>query len=459
MRSLQARLSLLSLKTVIGEQFVMKEDDEILDVAGVGIGPFNLSVAALMQPLKELRACFYERAPEFQWHSGLLFPEATIQVSFLKDLVTPADPTNPYSFVAFLFATKRLYRFINAGFPRVMRTEFNQYLRWVCASLTNLRMGCPVEAISVEGNTFALNLGGEVVHAKNIVLGSGVVPAIPECARPHLSQNVFLATQYLNRNIKTAGKRVTVIGGGQTGAEVFYHLICDSANLPKQVNWVSRRPNFLPLDESPFTNELFTPNYSDFFFSLPEKEKPMILAQQKLASDGVSESSLQMIYRRLYELEFLNCKKYAARLYPNCKLVDMSPVGDGSWALVVGDDYLGRCETIISDVIVLCTGTEFKVPQYLEPMLDRIPLERGHFIIRDDFSIEWDGPRSLRIYVQNAARHARGVSDPNLSLMAWRSAKIINSLVGRYVYDIEDNSSVFDWSPCEIASKTGAAIL
>ena len=30
--------------------------------------------------------------------------------------------------------------------------------------------------------------------------------------------------------------------------------------------WVTRRSNFLPLDESPFTNELFVPAYSDFFF-------------------------------------------------------------------------------------------------------------------------------------------------------------------------------------------------
>jgi lysine N6-hydroxylase len=38
----------------------------------------------------------------------------------------------------------------------------------------------------------------------------------------------------------------------------------------------------------------------------------------------------------------------------------------------------------------------------------------------------------------------RGVADPNLSLMAWRSAIIVNSLVGRQVYDVTGESSVFD---------------
>src|SRR5215475_12275348 len=125
----------------------MTGEDQNLDVAGVGIGPFNLSVAALVSPLNHIKSRFFERANEFQWHPGLLFPEATIQVSFLKDLVTLANPTSPYSFIAFLFKTGRLYRFITANFPRVSRREFNQYFRWVCDHLPNLEFGRNVEAI------------------------------------------------------------------------------------------------------------------------------------------------------------------------------------------------------------------------------------------------------------------------------------------------------------------------
>lgn len=49
------------------------------------------------------------------------------------------------------------------------------------------------------------------------------------------------------------------------------------------------------------------------------------------------------------------------------------------------------------------------------------------------------------MYVQNAARPRRGVADPNLSLMAWRSATIVNSLAGKRIYDLEGSSSAFDW--------------
>lgn len=435
------------------QAMMKKEKDVILDVAGVGIGPFNLSTAALLQPIKKLRAVFYERAPEFQWHSGLLFPEATIQVSFLKDLVTLVDPTNPYSFLAFLSSTKRLYSFITANFPRLTRVEFNQYFQWVCASLPNLRFASPVDGIFYDGRSFVLDLGTEMVRAWNLILGSGLTPVIPDCARPHLGPSVFHASLYLKKNIKAAGKQIAIIGGGQTGAEIFYHLLRDSENTPRQIYWISRRPNFLPLDETPFTNELFTPNYSNFFFNLPVEEKPSVLAQQKLASDGIAPGLLEMIYRRLYEIEFLNGHKHKINLCPSRELIDLSPSVDGRWALLLGDNCLGRFETIDADIVVMCTGAEYKAPKYLDPLMDRIPLDGGRFMFRDDFSIEWDGPSSQRIYAQNAALHARGVADPNLGLMAWRSAKIVNSLAGRIVYDVDNNTTFFDWTAAEVQPK------
>ncbi|WP_242419074.1 SidA/IucD/PvdA family monooxygenase, partial [Frankia sp. CpI1-P] len=37
------------------------------DVVGVGLGPFNLSLAALADGLPGLRAAFFEQAPAFTW--------------------------------------------------------------------------------------------------------------------------------------------------------------------------------------------------------------------------------------------------------------------------------------------------------------------------------------------------------------------------------------------------------
>src|SRR5260370_11541584 len=154
----------------------------VLDAVGVGAGPFNLSLAALLAPTG-FNARFFDKSADFQWHPGLLFPEATIQVSYLKDLVTLVDATSPYSFLAFLRAHKRLYRFINRTEIRVSRQEFNQYLQWVAGRLPNVEFGAEVRAVGLDHQSFTVQLDRRTLYTKALVLGTGLVPHIPE--RPH----------------------------------------------------------------------------------------------------------------------------------------------------------------------------------------------------------------------------------------------------------------------------------
>jgi lysine N6-hydroxylase len=424
------------------------DDPGVLDAVGVGIGPFNLSAAALLHPHAELRTVFLERAPELRWHPGLLLPDATIQVSFLKDLVTLADPTSPFSFLAFLHAHRRLYRFINCGFPRVTRREFEQYLRWVADGLPSLRFGRQVDEVRLEDDGLVVCSAGERLRTRAVILGTGLSPRVPACARPHLGPGVFHGYRFLEHAGSLAGRRVAVVGGGQTGAEVVEHLLNAGADRPASLAWVSRRPNFLPLDESPFTNEMFTPGYADHFFGLDGAERARLLEEQKLASDGVSGELLERIYRRLYVAEFVEGRAGACTLHPGRELVGMDPRG-GGWALALaaGPGPGAPAEVLHADVVVLCTGAEYRIPPCLAPLQARIDRAGDQLAVRDDFSLQWDAPADARIYVQNAARHRRGVADPNLSLMAWRSAVIVNSLAGRTVYDVSEPAPLVRWAP------------
>lgn len=416
--------------------------DVMLDAVGVGVGPFNLSLAALLAPTG-FEARFFERSAEFQWHPGLLLPEATIQVSYLKDLVTLVDPTSPYSFVAFLRAQKRLYRFINRTEARVSRKEFNQYLQWVAARLPNVEFGAEVREVRLDGQRFTVRLDQGTLHAKDIVLGTGLVPNIPEWAQRHLGNKVFHSNEYLRHPVDATDRVVAVVGGGQSGAEVVWHLLLDTVHLPGQLVWVSHRPNLLPLDESPFTNELFNPVYSDYFFSLAEEQRDILLAEQKLASDGVSPLLLERIYNRLYDLEFLEPAGRRVRLLPGHEVVKMQHGPEGC-DLTLRDRW-GASRTVRADIIVLGTGYSYELPEAMRPLADRLRWDRDGLPVRADFSVEWDGPAGLRIYAQDAARHMRGIADPNLSLMAWRSAIIANSLLGRQIFDLTGESSVFDF--------------
>jgi lysine N6-hydroxylase len=415
--------------------------DSRLDAVGVGAGPFNLSLAALLAPTA-FNARFFDKSPDFEWHPGLLFPEAVIQVSYLKDLVTLVDPTSQYSFLAFLRAHKRLYRFINRSQP-VSRKEFNQYLQWAADRLPNVEFGADVREVAIDQETFSVQVDGRALRTKNIVLGTGLVPNIPAWARAHLGDTVFHSNDYLLHPIDVTSRVVAVVGGGQSGAEVVWHLLLVLQHLPAQLVWISHRANFLPLDESPFTNELFNPVYSDYFFSLTGEQRDALLDEQKLASDGISQGLLQRIYDRLYDLEFLEAAGRRVRLLPAHEVVDMQHTSEGC-DLALRDRW-GERRTVRADVIVLGTGSSYSLPDAMQPLANRMSWNRDGFPIRADFSVEWDGPPELRIYAQDAARHMRGVADPNLSLMAWRSAIIANSLLGRRLYDVSGESSVFDF--------------
>lgn len=51
---------------------------ESYDLLGIGAGPFNLSIAALLAPVKNVKHRFFERQEKYNWHPGMLLPNATI---------------------------------------------------------------------------------------------------------------------------------------------------------------------------------------------------------------------------------------------------------------------------------------------------------------------------------------------------------------------------------------------
>jgi lysine N6-hydroxylase len=421
----------------------MTTRSEILDFIGIGIGPANLSLAALSQPIPALTSRFYEKAREFAWHPGLHFPESFIQTSYLKDLVTPVAPTSRYSFLSFLVEHKRFYSFLTASFPRVSRAEFNQYLAWVSRSLPNLEFDCPVLEIDYQDDFWQVTTRTGVVRACDLVLGTGLRPHVPQFARPFVGRSLHHAIHFNHHQPELAGQRVAVIGGGQSGAELVHHCLLDSKTLPSELLWVSRREGVPPLDDSPFANELFTPEYSDHFYRLDEREQRRLLDQQTLASDGASMSLLQDIYRRLYALQFVEGRR-PVQLLPGHDLVGVTRSGAG-WLIEIRSRR-GHVVAEHVDVVILATGHRYELPDYLAPMEARIDRKGDQISVREDFSVVWDGPEQRRLFLQNGARHQRGVADPNLSLLAWRSASIVNRLAGRDVYDCTPAESIVNWA-------------
>src|SRR5688500_4300598 len=105
------------------------------DFVGIGVGPFNLGLACLTDPIDDLDGIFLEQRDEFAWHPGLMIDGVTIQVPFLADLVSMADPTSRFSFLNYLKRTGRLYRFYIRENFYPLRAEYDAYCRWAAAQL------------------------------------------------------------------------------------------------------------------------------------------------------------------------------------------------------------------------------------------------------------------------------------------------------------------------------------
>jgi lysine N6-hydroxylase len=417
-----------------------------VDFIGIGVGPFNLSIAALAHEAEGFSSRFFDRRPRFEWHPGMLVPDCHMQTMFLKDLVCAVAPTSPFSFVNYLVQRKKFYRFLTTELRTVSRDEFADYLRWAAEGMDNLSFNQTVEQIDFDERSrrFVVRTGQGESYARNICLGIGKQPHLPPCVKA-ATPTCFHASEMSLRLPDLSGKRVTVVGGGQSGADLFLNAFRGAWGEPSQVNWVSRRNNFNALDEAAFANEYFTPEYVSSFVGLDAGARQHMLDEQKMTSDGITADSLLSIYRELYHrFEVLGLPRNA-RLLPSRSVTGLESRGTG-WELRLEHHLDHGFDLIDSDVVIFATGYRPVLPQMLSPLLPRLNLrDECSFKVRDDFTLEWNGPAENNIFAVNASMQTHGIAEPQLSLMAWRSARILNRALGRDLFDLSMPSPLIQW--------------
>lgn len=181
--------------------------NHLYDLIGIGIGPFNLGLAALAQPILSFKTVFLDQKQQFSWHEGLMIDGATLQVPFYADLVTLADPCSPYSFLNFLKAKNRMFRFACNENYYIERREYQQYCRWVASRLDSLCFDQRVQQIeyNAQQNCYtvtAQSAAGEktVYYCKHLVIGIGTVPFVPACAADlYRAGRIIHSAQYLQQ--------------------------------------------------------------------------------------------------------------------------------------------------------------------------------------------------------------------------------------------------------------------
>ncbi|MGW5717830.1 lysine N(6)-hydroxylase/L-ornithine N(5)-oxygenase family protein [Amycolatopsis sp. NPDC003865] len=411
-------------------------------LAGVGIGPFNLSLAALAAPVDGLDAVFFDARPEYRWHPGLLVDGATLQVPFLADLVTLVDPTSPFSFLNYLRDRGRLLPFYFAERFHPARAEYDDYGRWAAARLPSCRFGHEVTGIRWADDAFELTVAGaEPVLADNVVLGVGSVPSVPEPLEALVGDPATLAlhsADYLtHRQELLAAESVTVVGSGQSGAEVVLDLL-RSRSTVDGVRWLARTPAFAPMEYSKLGLEQFTPDYTAYFHGLPEAVRDRLLPAQWQLYKGIDAETIGAIHDELYRRSISGPP--GAVLTPGVEVVSASLV-DGAVELGLRHAQQGRDATVRTAAVVAATGyTETPTGPLLAGLGDAVRRDaRGRLVVDAGHRVALDVPGAL--FVQNAERHTHGPGAPDLGLGAWRAAVILNAVCGKTVHELPDRTA------------------
>ncbi|WP_399924113.1 lysine N(6)-hydroxylase/L-ornithine N(5)-oxygenase family protein [Streptomyces kanamyceticus] len=426
------------------------------DLVGIGIGPFNLSLAALAHPLGELDTVFYEQSHGFHWHPGLLIEGATLQVPFLADLVTLADPASPWSFLSYLKSRERLFPFYFAERFHIQRAEYDAYCRWVSENLTALHFGHQVDAVrwNPERDLFEvdftqLDSDGEAealgrTYTRNIALGVGTAPHIPEPLKPLAEAPtvpVIHSADYLDhRELLLSAEHITVIGSGQSGAEVFLDLLRARPAGREKIHWLTRTEAFAPMEYSKLGLEHFTPDYTRYFHALPETVRDDLVPHQWQLHKGIDADTIAAIHDELYR-HTLHGGWPDAVLTPGVLVRTAGRVASTRVELHLEHLQQGTRSRLTTDAVVLATGYRERPTEQLLAGLDPYirkdssarPRVDEHYRLVLDPSITATGSN---IYVQNAERHTHGVGAPDLGLAAWRSATILNALTGKDPYPL-----------------------
>ena len=128
-------------------------DSQEVEILAIGAGPANLALAVALEELAPDLASstlIVEQHETVLWQRGMLLPWSQSQVSFLKDLVTLRNPRSQYSFISYLHSVGRLNEFINMGSFTPYRLEISDYLQWVAAGLSMVRVQSGRRCLSIE---------------------------------------------------------------------------------------------------------------------------------------------------------------------------------------------------------------------------------------------------------------------------------------------------------------------
>ncbi|MEV8533409.1 lysine N(6)-hydroxylase/L-ornithine N(5)-oxygenase family protein [Streptomyces sp. NPDC051211] len=417
----------------------------IHDLIGIGFGPSNVAMAIALSEhnasvgrQEAVTAHFFERQPEFGWHRGMLIDDATMQVSFMKDLVTLRNPASEYSFLCYLQSKGRLIDFVNHKNLFPLRVEFHDYFQWAAAKVDDMvSYGCEVVAVRpvvedgvVQYMDVTARSGSElVVHrARNLVIGTGLTPRMPEGVER--TERIWHNSDLLAKveGLKDSEpSRFIVVGAGQSAAEnvAYLHRTFPTA----EVCAVFSRYGYSPADDSSFANRIFDPAAVDEYYTAPEDIKQKLIGYHGNTNYSVVDIDLiDDLYRQEYQEKVLGTERL--RFLKVSRLTDVVETPD-KVRTTVESLVTGEKTPLDADVLVYATGYRSadalgllgEVEEYVHRD------EHGRVRVERDYRITTDPEVRCGIYLQGGTEHTHGITSSLLSNTAVRVGEILDSVI------------------------------
>ncbi|MEV5936574.1 lysine N(6)-hydroxylase/L-ornithine N(5)-oxygenase family protein [Streptomyces sp. NPDC052079] len=424
--------------------------DSIYDVLGIGFGPSNLALAiavhehgAASSSGDGLRAGFLERQPRFGWHRGMLIDDATMQVSFLKDLVTMRDPTSDFTFLNYLRERGRLVDFLNQKTLFPLRIEFHDYFEWAAARVGHLVEYAAdvvsVKPVTEDGEVRWFDVTSRdpdaperltVRRTRAVCVATGLEPHLPPGAE--LSNRVWHNSELLPRvdhllRSETPVRRAVVLGAGQSAAETVDYL---HRRFPgAEICSVFAKYGYTPADDSPFANRIFDPEAVDVFYAASSEVKQSLNDYHRGTNYSVVDMDLiESLSRTMYQEKVQGTQRL--RMMNVSRIREAASRADGVRVTV---EFLptGERETLDADVLVFATGYQ---PRGIGDHLGDIAKlclrdEEDQLRVGRDHRVETAPNVTAGIYLQGATEHTHGLTSTLLSTTAVRAGEIHASLL------------------------------
>lgn len=413
---------------------------QIYDLIGIGFGPSNIALAITLEEKKQgshfIQPFFIEKQPSFAWHANMMLDNAHMQVSFLKDLATMRNPSSHFTFINYLHQKNRLQDFINLKTFFPSRREFNDYLAWAAAHFDHCcAYGEEVIEVLPEQRGDEISLlrvrsrdQFQTVHerlTRSLVISIGGKPRIPDCFLPLAGdRRVFHSNHYLQEIAQhTQAKKIAVVGGGQSAAEIFMDLHQRSPDT--QVDLIMRARSIKPSDDSPFVNEIFNTDFTDYVFNSPEQERGRILGEFWHTNYAAPDLALiEQIFSVFYQQKVSGEIRHHFLRRHKVKRAIAKPEG----IQFIMQDLNSESErTVTYDAVVLATG--YHRDHYkslltpLAPYFKDLTVDRQYRVC--------SAPQfKPAVFLQGACESSHGLSDTLLSVTAVRTSEIAQALLG-----------------------------